>query len=115
MTTINISQMQKLAPGMGQSYRATWTAADVADILARYGISKSPLRVCHFLAQALVETGQMRFTVEDLNYSLDQLMKVWPSRFPTAAAAQPYAGNPQKLGNFVYGGRLWQYGGRRRV
>ena len=106
MTTINISQIQKLAPGMAQSYRATWTAADVADILARYGISKSPLRVCHFLAQALVETGHMRFTVEDLNYSVDQLMKVWPSRFPTAAAAQPYAGNPEKLGNFVYGGRL---------
>src|SRR5205085_6750449 len=26
--------------------------------------------------------------------------------FPTVAAAQPYANNPEKLANFVYGGRL---------
>lgn len=39
---------------------------------------------------------------EDLNYSAPRLCQVWPSRFPTIAAAMPYAHNPQKLGNHVY-------------
>ena len=106
MTTINISQIQKLAPHMAASYQATFAAADVSDILARYGISRDPLRICHFLAQTLVESGRMQETTENLNYSVARLMAVWPSRFPNPAAAHPYANNPEKLGNFVYGGRL---------
>jgi predicted chitinase len=106
MTTINSSQIQKLAPNMANSYRATFTADDIAVILTRYGISKNPLRVCHFLAQALVESGRMQEMIEDLNYSVARLMAVWPNRFPNAASAEPYAHNPEKLGNFVYGGRM---------
>jgi predicted chitinase len=106
MTTINISQIQKLAPNLAQSYAAAFSASDVAAILAQYGISKSALRVCHFLAQAMVETGYLRSTTENLNYSAAQIAKVWPTRFPNAAAAQPYANNPEKLSNSVYGGRM---------
>ena len=32
-------------------------------------------------------------------------MAVWPSRFPTLEAAAPYANNPEKLADKVYGGR----------
>ena len=106
MPTITISQVQKLAPHMASSYQATFAAANVPDILARYGISKDPLRICHFLAQTLVETGRMQETIENLNYSVARLMAVWPRRFPDPAAAQPYANNPENLGNFVYGGRM---------
>ena len=106
MTTINISQIRKLAPHIAASYQAAFAAANVPDILARYGISQDPLQVCHFLAQTLVESGRMQETTENLNYSAARLMAVWPSRFPNPAAAQPYANNPEKLGNFVYGGRL---------
>ncbi len=30
---------------------------------------------------------------------------MWPSRFPTAASAAPYAHNPKALADIVYGGR----------
>lgn len=42
---------------------------------------------------------------ENLNYSAEQIHAVWPTRFPTTGAAQLYAHNPVKLGNFVYAGR----------
>lgn len=44
---------------------------------------------------------------ESLYYSTpERIRKVWPSRFPTTASAQPYVKNPQKLANKVYNGRL---------
>lgn len=44
--------------------------------------------------------------VENMNYTARRITQVWPSRFPTLASAQPYAHNPRKLANKVYGGRL---------
>lgn len=73
------------------------------------------------LAEAHHETGgAMQPVSENLNYSARRLTEVWPSRFPTLAAAQPFANNPRKLANRVYGGRLgntgdddgWLYRGR---
>ena len=40
-----------------------------------------------------------------LNYTAERLVQVWPSRFPTAASAAPYAHNPKALADIVYGGR----------
>jgi hypothetical protein len=49
------------------------------------------------------------------------MMQIWPSRFPTMASAQPYAGNPRALANKVYNGRMgnavgsddgWNFRGR---
>ncbi|WP_457578970.1 hypothetical protein [Ensifer adhaerens] len=59
------------------------------------------------LAEAHHETGgQFQPVSENLNYSAKRLTEVWPNRFPTIAAAAPYANNPQRLANKVYGGRL---------
>jgi putative chitinase len=66
----------------------------------------TPLRLAHFLAQLAHESAGFTRLEENLNYSSVRLTKVWPSRFPTLAKAQPYALKPEKLGNFVYGGRL---------
>lgn len=59
-----------------------------------------------FLGQILHESGRLERVVENLNYSAERLMAVWPSRFPTHAGAQLYARNPPKLAEKVYGGRL---------
>ncbi|WDZ78746.1 hypothetical protein PWG15_09750 [Ensifer adhaerens] len=85
----------------------------------RHGVS-----LCHLaaiLAQAYHETGgAMQPVEENLSYSAKRLTQVWPARFPTLASAAPYAGDPRKLANWVYGGRLgnveaddgWRYRGR---
>lgn len=82
----------------------------------------SRLALAHFVAQGAVETlGFMRLD-ENLNYKAARIKAVWPSRFPTTAAAQPFAYKPEALANKVYGGRLgngppssgdgWRYHGR---
>jgi len=59
-----------------------------------------------FLGNVLHESGMLERLEEGLSYSAERLMIVWPKRFPTLAAATPYARNPEKLANHVYGGRL---------
>lgn len=59
-----------------------------------------------FLGQVLVETGMLEHLEENLNYSAARLVEVWPGRFPTIAAAMPYAYHPEALGNKTYGGRM---------
>jgi len=66
----------------------------------------TPLRLAHFLAQFSVETSGLTAFVENLSYSAARLCQVWPSRFPTAAKAQPYANSPEKLAERVYGKRM---------
>lgn len=86
-----------------------------------YGIH-SAARWAAFIAQAAHESAQFTRLVEGLSYSVRGLMVTWPKRFPTEASAKPYARNPEKLANFVYGNRLgngppesgdgWRYRGR---
>jgi kumamolisin len=106
MTTIDISQIRALAPRPIDQYNKAFSASNVATILDTYGISKSPLRVCHFMAQVLTETGRLRVLVESLDYTATRLRQVWPSRFPNAEIAEQYAHDDEKLGNYVYANRL---------
>lgn len=77
------------------------------------------LRIQHFFAQVAVETGGITRIDENLNYTAAGLAKTFPSYFPTVASALPYAHQPEKIANKVYGGRLgntqpgdgWKYRG----
>ncbi|GHC61701.1 chitinase [Limoniibacter endophyticus] len=69
--------------------------------------SVSDRELAYILATVFHETGgKMQPVEENLNYSAARIRQVWPSRFASVAAAQPYANNPQKLANKVYGGRM---------
>ena len=90
------------------------------DVFARYGIT-TPNLVAHVMAQISHECGAGHDVVENMNYTAQRVMQVWPSRFPTLASAQPYAGNPRALANKVYNGRMgnrsrsddgWNFRGR---
>ncbi|MBI1213307.1 MAG: hypothetical protein GC190_17720 [Alphaproteobacteria bacterium] len=70
------------------------------------GILDGVNRLAYFLAQLGHESNGLTVREENLNYSASRLMQVWPSRFPTLATAQKYENQPEKLANFVYGGRL---------
>lgn len=76
-----------------------------------------------FVPQILHESGLLEHTSENLNYSPERLMAVWPSRFPTMGDALCFAHNPEALANKVYGGRMgnrepgdgWKFRGRTPI
>ena len=108
--TGTLAQVLHLAPNARSSYRDAFQNGQA--VFDRYGISQTPLRVAHFMAQILHESGGLAIQFENLNYSAGRLPKVWPSRFKPSGALDPsaYANNPQKLANEVYGGRMGNSG-----
>ena len=66
----------------------------------------SPECGAHLLGQVVHESGSFKLTKENLNYSVEAMMRVWPSRFPTKESAEPYAKNPKALADKVYSGRM---------
>lgn len=104
MIPLTSSQLQLLAPNAHSSYRQAFVQAD--QILATYGINTNGLRLSHFMAQVLHETGGLTILMENMNYRAVRIVQVWPTRFHSVAEATPYAHNPEKLANKVYGGRM---------
>lgn len=118
MVILNQSRLFELAPRALPIYREAFVSVDLA--LGPFGILDNAHRAAHFCAQVLHETGGLRVAVENLNYTAERLMVVWPRRFQTLAAARPFAHNPRALANKTYGGRMgnvepddgWRYIGR---
>lgn len=95
---------------------------DLEDVLPRYGIADSKVRLAHFFSQVLHESGFMHYDMENLNYSSTALRNVFGKYFPTREMADAYARNPEKIANRVYANRMgngsessgdgWKYRGR---
>ena len=89
--------------------------------LLHYGIN-SDLRIAHFLSQCMHESGELKYVEENLNYSAQNLRKVFGKYFKTDADAAAYARKPQQIANRVYANRMgngneasgdgWKYRGR---
>jgi putative chitinase len=103
---VTLEQILTLAPSTRSSYRKAFALGQ--DVLDRFGISDTPLRVAHFVAQMMHESGALTIQFENLNYSAERLPKVWPTRFQPRGPLAPsdFAHNPEKLANEVYGGRM---------
>jgi len=83
---------------------------DHADaVFTKYGLITSN-RVLGFLSTALEESGGFTALTECLCYSAERAHEVFPRKFPTAESAAPYALQPEKFANFVYGGRMGNVG-----
>lgn len=79
--------------------------AMIPDTASKFGIN-TPLRLAHFLAQCGHESGGFRATQENLNYSAKGLNGIFRKYFPTEAAANAYARQPQKIASKVYANRM---------
>lgn len=82
----------------------------------------TPHEMASFLAQVAHESDEFRRLEENLNYSAERLMQVWPRRFPTFEIARKYEHSPERLANYVYSNRIgngdeasgdgWRFHGR---
>lgn len=90
-------------------------------LLKAYNINTKD-RVVMFLAQCGHESGGFSINIENLNYSAQGLMAVFPKYFKTLEIANSYARQPEKIANLVYASRMgngdvssgdgWRYRGR---
>jgi putative chitinase len=95
---VNANQLQQLGidPMLVQVFN---------DTFQRWGIN-SNLQQAAFIGQCGHECGNFKILEENLNYSADRLVKIWPKRFTSLEMAQPYNRNPRAIANKVYGGRM---------
>jgi putative chitinase len=77
---------------------------EISTIGDNFGIITN-LRLTHFLAQCSTESGGFKLVNENLNYSKDGLMRVFPRYFP-GNLAESYAYQPEKIASRVYGSRM---------
>lgn len=77
---------------------------ELDEVIKTYNIS-NPNRLAHFLAQCGHESGNFKLTVENVNYSEEGLLKVFPKYFDKNTA-KSYARRPEMIANMVYGGRI---------
>lgn len=76
-------------------------AASSAAVFQKYGLT-TQTAVAQAMAQFSEECGAGTEMEENMNYTAERIVAVWPKHFSSAAAAQPYAHAPQKLANFIY-------------
>lgn len=82
----------------------------------------TPERQASFLSQLGHETSGLSLVEENLNYSVDGLLKVFLKYFSSRKAAEACARKPEVIANLVYSGRMgngdaasgdgWKYRGR---
>lgn len=63
-------------------------------------------RAVHFFAQCAHETGGFMVFEENMNYSAEALMRVFPRHFRDLSEAQGYARQPERIANRVYANRM---------
>lgn len=84
----------------------------------------TPLRQSAFIAQVAHESQGLTKFEENLNYSAERLVIVFPRKF-TVETARGYARQPERIANLVYSNRLgngdeasgdgWKYHGRSPI
>ncbi|MBN9461713.1 MAG: glycoside hydrolase family 19 protein [Burkholderiales bacterium] len=96
-------------------------AGPISAAMEEFGID-SALRQAHFIAQIAHESARFTRLEENLNYSWQRLMEIWPKRFPNESFARQFHRQPQRIANWVYAERMgngppstgdgWRYRGR---
>ena len=92
---------------------------DQLNVQEKYNLT--PIQMAHFLGQLAHESQDFTKVYENLNYSAQRLLEVFPKYF-NKSNVNNYARNPQKIANKVYANRMgngdeksgdgWKYRGR---
>lgn len=117
---ITIEQLQKINKNQNRKECEYYIDA-LNKILPQFQINTN-IRLAHFLAQILHESGNLKYKSENLNYSASALRSVFAKYFPNDEIAKEYERKPEKIANRVYCARMgngiessgdgWKYRGR---
>lgn len=117
---ITSEQLLRMFPNMQQSL-ADRFAPHLAPAMQEFGIDTA-LRKSWFLANAIYETDHLRYTVERLNFTTEELLKNYPNHFVDNTLSKIYKGKARQIANRIYGRRWgnagepkddgWNYRGR---
>ena len=111
-----LKRIAPLCPDAVAWARHLGTTAQIYDIL------DTEHRLAMWTATIVHESNQLRDLEEDLSYSAQRIVEIWPARFSGIAAARPFSRNPERLANRAYANRMgngpeesgegWRYRGR---
>lgn len=73
--------------------------------MRRIGIA-TEREAAEFLGQCAEESGGFTTLIENLNYTAAELCRVFRRQFPFVGSTTGYVGNPERIANRVYAGRL---------
>ena len=95
--------------------------SEIQSVIDTFDIN-TQIRLSHFLGQCAHESGNFKFTSENLNYSVKGLLTVFPKYFKQPGLAEAYSRNPQRIASRVYADRMgngsegtgegWKFRGR---
>ena len=103
MTMRPIDIIKKLCPKARGPYLEAFEHGDGQFVTAEIN---TPLRLAHFLAQILHESGELTLTYENMNYRATRILEIFGVRHSAKVGpeeADDLAGNPQALADRVYG------------
>jgi len=116
---------QQIAIGTGATIDVATAWADAINAACAQFQIDTPLRQAAFLSQIGVESAGLTELVENLNYSEQALLAIWPDHFTPAQAAEfgrttTHPANQEAIADLAYGGRMgntstgdgWTYRGR---
>jgi putative chitinase len=112
--------LQKIQTDLGLKGDGVFGPFTAKTIQAKFKLDN--FHASHFLAQCSHETGHWRVFEENLNYSKDGLLKIFPKYFNDKTATESQR-KPEMIANIVYGGRMgnleigdgWKYRGRGAI
>ncbi len=102
---LTISQLIAVT-GCSAPRASTWLDP-INKAMGKWGIDARQ-RAAYFLAQVSVESAALSRLEENLNYSAERLVQVWPSCFKTLSAASAYRPEPGEVGQR----RVWRADGQ---
>lgn len=106
---ITVNQVRQISLNQGKPEICAMVASFISQKGSKYQLD-TVYRIKHFLGQTCIESAFFTRLEENLYYSAQRLTEVWPNRYPTIKAAEPYARNPKALANHTYGGRMGNKG-----
>lgn len=122
MVVLNIEQLSAIFPTTPIAQLQKYINP-INDTIGKYGL-RNAADVAAFLAQTGHECMEFKVFEENLNYSAQGLLRVFPKYFNQTTAAQ-YARNPMEIANRVYANRMgngpensgdgWRFRGRGAI